>query len=159
MPLYTCTCTYIYRAYTQSKCLSHLSMVTCHACKINMLWRSLYYAYLMAPDTCILRLKLSNNRLRIFVILTTLEKSKCHKFISKRRIICIMHSSILRRIWLNFMAQYLLLGFFFGSFTDFTLCFLFSRFQFFRPEHHWRDFIGRNAHLVHQNWYRISFTF
>jgi hypothetical protein len=28
-------------------------------------------------------------------------------FISKRRIISLMHSSILRQIWLNFMAQYL----------------------------------------------------
>jgi hypothetical protein len=30
--------------------------------------------------------------------------------------------------------------------------------QFIRPEHHWRDLICRNAHLVHQNWYRISFA-
>jgi hypothetical protein len=34
-----------------------------------------------------------------------------------------------------------------------------SDFQLFRPEYHWRDLSSRNAHLVHQNWYRISFTF
>jgi hypothetical protein len=34
----------------------------------------------------------------------------------------------------------------------------FSVFQLFWPEHHWRDFSSRNAHLVHQNWYRVSFT-
>jgi hypothetical protein len=61
-----------------------------------------------------------------------------------------MHSSILRRIWLNFMALYL--GFI-GSFT------FFFGFTTFRPEHHWRDLISRNTHLVHQNWYRINFTF
>jgi hypothetical protein len=32
-------------------------------------------------------------------------------------------------------------------------------FQLFRPEYHWRDLSSPNAHLVHQNWYRISFTF
>jgi hypothetical protein len=31
-------------------------------------------------------------------------------------------------------------------------------FQTFRPEHQYRDIIGRNAHLVHQNRYRKSFT-
>jgi hypothetical protein len=36
--------------------------------------------------------------------------------------------------------------------------FLFG-FPAFKPEHHWRDLISRNAHLVHQNCYRISFTF
>jgi hypothetical protein len=30
--------------------------------------------------------------------------------------------------------------------------------SFFRPEYHWRYLSSRNAHLVHQNWYRISFT-
>jgi hypothetical protein len=35
----------------------------------------------------------------------------------------------------------------------------FSDFQPFRPEHHWRDLICRNAYLVHQNWYRIRFAF
>jgi hypothetical protein len=63
--------------------------------------------------------------------------------------ISLMHSSILRRIWLNLMTP--CLGFLPGSFTVFT----FFWFQLFRPEHHWRDFL--NAHLVHQNWYRISF--
>jgi hypothetical protein len=39
-----------------------------------------------------------------------------------------------------------------------ALSHFFSRFPTFRPEHHWRDLIRRNAHLVYQNWYRISFT-
>jgi hypothetical protein len=53
-----------------------------------------------------------------------------YKFISKRRIIYVKHSSILRWIWLNFMAQYK--GFFrlFSSFHNF------SDFQLFRPEYH-----------------------
>jgi hypothetical protein len=34
-----------------------------------------------------------------------------------------------------------------------------SSINFFRPEHHWSDLRNRNAHLVHQNWYPISFTF
>jgi hypothetical protein len=37
--------------------------------------------------------------------------------------------------------------------------FFFSDFHLFRPEYHWRELISRNAHLVHQNWHRISFTF
>jgi hypothetical protein len=43
---------------------------------------------------------------------------------------------------------------FFGSFTVFTILRIAN---FFGP-YHWRDLISRNAHLVHQNWYRISFT-
>jgi hypothetical protein len=35
----------------------------------------------------------------------------------------------------------------------------FSDFQLFWPEYHWRDLSSRNAHLVHQNWYRMSFAF
>jgi hypothetical protein len=31
-------------------------------------------------------------------------------------------------------------------------------FQVFQPEYHWRDLISRNVHVVHQNWYPISFT-
>jgi hypothetical protein len=45
---------------------------------------------------------------------------------------------------------------FFGSYTVFTI---FDGFSTFWRECHWRDLISRNAHLVHQNWYRISFTF
>jgi hypothetical protein len=46
----------------------------------------------------------------------------------------------------------------FGSFNSFFFFFtIYSDFQL-QPEHHWRDFISRNAHTVHQNWYRISFT-
>jgi hypothetical protein len=30
---------------------------------------------------------------------------------------------------------------------------------FFLLEHHWRELISRNFHLVYQNWYRITFTF
>ena len=33
-------------------------------------------------------------------------------------------------------------------------CFGFPTFRF---EHHWRDIVCRNAHLVHKNWYRIWF--
>jgi hypothetical protein len=63
-----------------------------------------------------------------------------------------MHSSILRRIWLNFMAQYLV----FSALIQFSI---FSPdFQHFQPEYHWWDLSSRNAHLVHQNWYGISFT-
>jgi hypothetical protein len=40
----------------------------------------------------------------------------------------------------------------------YTVYTIFSDFQIFRPEYHWRDLSRRNAHLVHQNWYRISFT-
>jgi hypothetical protein len=32
----------------------------------------------------------------------------------------------------------------------------FFGFPTFRPEHHWRDLISWNVHLVHQTWYRIS---
>jgi hypothetical protein len=31
----------------------------------------------------------------------------------------------------------------------------FPDFQLFQPEHHWKDLISRNAHLVHQSLYRI----
>jgi hypothetical protein len=31
--------------------------------------------------------------------------------------------------------------------------------QLFQPQYHCRDLSSRNAHLVHENWYRISFTF
>jgi hypothetical protein len=60
---------------------------------------------------------------------------------------------MLRRIRLNFMALW-----FFSSLLQFSGIFS-TDFQLFRSEHHWRDFIIRNAHLVHQNWYRVSFTF
>jgi hypothetical protein len=63
-----------------------------------------------------------------------------------------MNSSILRLIWLNFMAQYLV----FSALLQFLQ---FFGIPTFRPEYHWRDLISRNAHLVHQNWYRISFIF
>jgi hypothetical protein len=46
---------------------------------------------------------------------------------------------------------------FIGSFVVFTF-FLFLISIFFRPEHHQRELISRNVHLVHQNWYRISLT-
>jgi hypothetical protein len=35
---------------------------------------------------------------------------------------------------------------------------IYSHFQFFRLEYHCQDWISRNAHLVHQNWYRISYA-
>jgi hypothetical protein len=62
---------------------------------------------------------------------TAKKKSKFYKFISKRRIISLMYSSILRRIRLNFMAQYL--GGFFSVLIQFSH---FSDFQLFRPEYH-----------------------
>jgi hypothetical protein len=82
---------------------------------------------------------------------TVKKKRKFDKSSQKQRIISLMHSSILRRIWINFMAQYFCLG----SFTVFA--FAFPDFQIFRHEYYWRDLIGRNAHLVHGNWYHISF--
>jgi hypothetical protein len=57
----------------------------------------------------------------------------------------IRHSSILRRIWLNFMALCLVFIRRLFQFSHF-----FPDFQPFRPEHHWRDLSSRNAHLVHQ---------
>jgi hypothetical protein len=56
-------------------------------------------------------------------------------------------------LWLNFMAQYLL-GFFFPALIQF-LHFFFG----FPTFSAWRDLSSQIAHLVHQNWYRISFTF
>jgi hypothetical protein len=44
-------------------------------------------------------------KIRIWIILS--KKSKFYKFIWKRRIISLMHSSVLWQIWLNFIAQYL----------------------------------------------------
>jgi hypothetical protein len=64
-----------------------------------------------------------------------------------------MHSSILRRIWLSFMAQCLV----FSAHTQLSH-FFFPDSQLFRPDYHWRNLSSRNAHLVHQNCYRISFT-
>jgi hypothetical protein len=49
--------------------------------------------------------------------------------------------------------------FFFSALVHFWRFFLFSHFQLFRAGYHWKDLSSRNAHLVHQNWYRISFTF
>jgi hypothetical protein len=58
-------------------------------------------------------------KIRIWIKLS--RKQSIYPFISKRRIISLMYSSILRRIWLNFIQQYL--GFFLGSFTVFTISF------------------------------------
>jgi hypothetical protein len=41
----------------------------------------------------------------------------------------------------------------------FWLLYSFHNFFFRFPTYHWRDLISENVHLVHQNWYRISFTF
>jgi hypothetical protein len=43
---------------------------------------------------------------------------------------------------------------FFSAFVQFSQFFS-SDFQLFRPEYHWGDLSNRNAHLVHQTWYRI----
>jgi hypothetical protein len=58
------------------------------------------------------------------------ENSKFYKFISKRRIIFFMYSSILRQIWLNFMATCL----FFSVVLHFSQFFpLFYSFHIFFP--------------------------
>jgi hypothetical protein len=81
----------------------------------------------------------------------SVQKNEFHKFISKLRIISLVRISILRRIWLNFMAQYLVFS------TLVQISHFLPDFQLFRPQYHWRDLISRNVHLVHQNWYRITF--
>jgi hypothetical protein len=53
--------------------------------------------------------------------------------------------------WLKFMAHCLV------SIDSFS-CHLFCISSFFWPEHHWRDIISQNAHLVHHNWYHIRFA-
>jgi hypothetical protein len=55
------------------------------------------------------------------------------------------------QIWLHFTA--LCVGFFRDLYSHNI-----SDFQCFRPEHHWRDINDWNAHLVHQNCYRLNFT-
>jgi hypothetical protein len=54
------------------------------------------------------------------------------------------------------MGKYELVDCFF--FRLFYSCHNFSDFQLFWPEYRWSVLSSRNAHLVHQNWYRISFT-
>jgi hypothetical protein len=75
------------------------------------------------------------------------EKSKVCRFISKRRMTSLVHSSILRQIWLN--CKTLCLVFIWRLFQFSHFCSRIS--NFFRPEHHWRDLSSRNVHLVHQN--------
>ena len=71
--------------------------------------------------------------------------------ISKLRIISLRHSSDPSK----FLAPI------FWHYIDYFHRVLLSYFGFptFRFEHHWRDIICRNAHLVHQNWYRIRFIY
>jgi hypothetical protein len=80
------------------------------------------------------------------------RESKFYKLISKRRMISFMHRSILRQIWLSFMALWFL-----SSLSQFShICF------FILPTlSAWASLkrMSRNAYLVHQNWHRISFTF
>jgi hypothetical protein len=52
-------------------------------------------------------------------------------------------------LWLSVLV-------FIGYFTVITFFFGFPTFS---VEHHWRDLISRNPHLVHPIWYRICFTF
>jgi hypothetical protein len=79
---------------------------------------SIYFGALFGGLQVPSSLQPSSYALRYLLKKSCQEKSKFYKFISKRRIISLMHSSVLRRIWLNFMAQYL--GFF-GSFIVFTI--------------------------------------
>jgi hypothetical protein len=72
-------------------------------------------------------------------ILTVKKQIEWYKFFLKRRIISLMHSDGFGSIDL-----------YNHNITDF---------QFFRPEHYWRDMNYPNGHLVHQNWNRIHFTF
>jgi hypothetical protein len=60
----------------------------------------------LQPSSEVLRYLLKNTNMNK----NCQEKSKFHKLISKRRIISLLHNSVLRRIWLNFMAQYLFLS-------------------------------------------------
>jgi hypothetical protein len=76
------------------------------------------------------------------------EKSKFCKFTSELKILSHGQRSVLRWIWLNFMA--LSVVFIWRLFQ--FLHFVFSDFQLFRPEYHWIDLSSRNAHLVHKNW-------
>jgi hypothetical protein len=59
------------------------------------------------------------------ILTRILTGRKFYQFISKWRVIYLMHSSILRRIWLNYMAFCLV---FMGSFTIFTFVFRISKF-------------------------------
>jgi hypothetical protein len=81
------------------------------------------------------------------------KKVKFYKFISKERIIPLMHSSNLQRIWLNFMALWFVSAF--------------SQFSFFPRIFNVFDlsitvetlFVEMRIWLVHQNRYRIIFAF
>jgi hypothetical protein len=75
------------------------------------------------------------------------------QIIWKQRIISLMQSSIIRQIWLH-ITELCLGGVLSGLYSHNI-----SDFHFFRPGHHWKDIICRNAHLVHQNWYRVSCEF
>jgi hypothetical protein len=70
-----------------------------------------------------------------------------------------IHSSILRRVCLNFTRMCLGYFSFQAGAAVLELHIFISDFQLFWPEHHLCNFISGNAHLVHQSWYRFSFTF
>jgi hypothetical protein len=64
----------------------------------------------------------------------------------------LMHTFILRRICVNFMALSLV-------FVDyFKVVTFFFRISNFFSLSITGDLISRNVHLVHKNWYRINFT-
>jgi hypothetical protein len=76
---------------------NHLrSMHSCSTLKRHRIWY-LNFSTAQLLSTSVLALKYVYE-------LNCQEKGKFYKFISKRRIISLRHSSILRRIWLNFMA-------------------------------------------------------
>jgi hypothetical protein len=73
-----------------------------------------------------------------------LTDKKKYKFISKRRIVSLMHSSVLRRIRLNFTAFCMVV---FRVFIVVTVLYFQSFLQY-----------CQNARLVHQSWYCMNFS-
>jgi hypothetical protein len=91
--------------------------------------------------------------MRIWINLS--RKSKFYTFLSKGSIISIMPTHV--ALSFDEFRSISWHSMFFGSYTVFTICF--SNFLLFWPEYHWRDLSSRNVHLMHQHWFRISFTY
>jgi hypothetical protein len=97
--------------------------VACHSYLIAQQWESRIKKLRRDNKVCIKYMYTNMN--------WTVKKNEIYKFISKRRIISLRHSHILRRIWLNFMAHCLV---FIRRFFQFSH--LFFGFQLSRPELH-----------------------